>query len=509
MNRRDALTLIAGAATGTTLATQASGAPTPGPEPAIEIDPKPLHELSPHLYMQFMEPLGATDGSVEASWDHLHDRWRPDLLEVTKKLAPGMVRWGGIFCDFYRWREAVGPREKRVPLVNLLWGGIESNQVGTAEFVDFCRHVNADPLICVNFESDGRQRYMRYKDDIRTADAQEAADWVAYCNQPDNPERIAHGPKDPLTVKHWQIGNETSYDRKGFQLDKAGQKTAEFAKAMRAADPTIKLIGWGDSGWAPRMAEQAGEHLDYLAFHHMFNPDDRKQPALRDLQYRKDPDRTWHILMEAHKIHDAKIRKIRDSTANLDIPLAMTECHFSIPGRDRCDVLSTWAAGVSYARMLNVHQRHGDVLKIATAADFCGTRWNVNAVMLPVPGHHGAYMMPVAHVMSLYRNHSGKQRVEVTRSVDGLDVVASRTDDRLFLHVVNTNRTSSVEAKITVAGSTITDARAFQITTQPEQEITQFNPSLLEPSEKKLSPEKPSTFPPASVTALELSLRAT
>ena len=86
----------------------------------------------------------------------------------------------------------------------------------------------------------------------------------------------------------------------------------------------------------------------------------------------------------------------------------MTECHFAIPGRNRCDVLSTWAAGVSYGRILNNHQRHGDVLKIATAADFCGTRWQVNAVMIPVP-HGNAYLMPVARVMKLYRHHIGKQ----------------------------------------------------------------------------------------------------
>ena len=481
MNRRDALTLIAGAATGTALGSKALANQPVDTQSVIEIDPKPLHELSPYLYMQFMEPLGATDGSVEASWDHLNDRWRRDLVEVTGKLGATMMRWGGIFCDFYRWHEAVGPRDKRVPLVNLLWGGIESNQVGTAEFVDFCRQVGADPLVCVNFESDGRQRYLRYKDSVRTADAREAAEWVAYCNQPDHAERTAHGQLQPLTVKHWQLGNETSYDRNGFGLEKAGEKTIEFARAMRAADPTIKLIGWGDSGWAPRMAEMAGEHLDYLAFHHMFDPDDRKKPALRDLEYRKDPDRTWHLLMEACKIHEQKIREVRESAANYRLPLAMTECHFSIPGRDRCDVLSTWAAGVSYARMLNVHQRHGDVLKIATAADFCGTRWNVNAVMLPVPAQSGAYMMPVARVMSLYRYHSGQERVEVTRSAEGLDVAASRSGDRLFVHVVNTQRTRAIAARISVGGREASGGRVFELATEPEQEITQFNANLLEP----------------------------
>src|SRR3954451_18813428 len=123
---------------------------------AIVVDPTPQFELSPYLYMQFMEPLGATDGSVEAAWDHLSNNWRGDVLDATRDLAPGMMRWGGIFSDYYRWREGVGPRESRKPVVNLLWGGIESNQVGTGEFVDFCRAVGADPLVCVNFESDGR-----------------------------------------------------------------------------------------------------------------------------------------------------------------------------------------------------------------------------------------------------------------------------------------------------------------------------------------------------------------
>jgi alpha-N-arabinofuranosidase len=237
---------------------------------SIVVDPKPLFELSPYLYMQFMEPLGATDGSVEAAWDHLRDQWREDVVDVTRELAPPMMRWGGIFSDFYRWREGVGPRDTRPSMLNPLWGGIESNQVGTGEFVDLCRRVGAEPLICVNFESDGRKQYMRVKNSVRTADAQEAAEWVAYCNDPEDRTRKAHGRAAPWAVGHWQIGNETSYDRNGFDLETAARKTVEFARAMRAADPAIQLIAWGDSGWAARMAEAAGEHVQYLAFHHMF-----------------------------------------------------------------------------------------------------------------------------------------------------------------------------------------------------------------------------------------------
>ena len=91
--------------------------------------------------MQFMEPLGTTDGSVEASWDHLERKWRADLVAATEELAPPMMRWGGLFSAYYRWREGVGPREQRKPMHNLVWGGIETNQIGTAEFRDFCRRL--------------------------------------------------------------------------------------------------------------------------------------------------------------------------------------------------------------------------------------------------------------------------------------------------------------------------------------------------------------------------------
>src|SRR5205809_4668183 len=79
---------------------------------AVVIDPKPLFDISPHLYMQFMEPLGATDSSVEAAWDYNRDDWRRDFVETTADLAPGMMRFGGLFSRYYRWREGLVPPQK-------------------------------------------------------------------------------------------------------------------------------------------------------------------------------------------------------------------------------------------------------------------------------------------------------------------------------------------------------------------------------------------------------------
>ncbi|MHC4401215.1 MAG: alpha-L-arabinofuranosidase C-terminal domain-containing protein [Planctomycetota bacterium] len=475
----------------------------------LAVSPEPRFDLSPYLYMQFMEPLGTTDGSVAAAWDFTHDRWRDDVIDVTQKLAPTLIRWGGCFISYYRWKEAVGPRSERKPSLNLLWGGIETNQVGTHEFVDFCRRTGADPLLSVNFESDGRKRWQQTpQGDVRTAGAQEAAEWVAYCNRAHDELRKSHGTADPYGVRLWQIGNETSYDRNGFDCETAARKTVAFAKAMRKEDPAIELIGWGDGGWAPRMLEMAGEHLQYVAFHHMFNPDrDMADSPLRGIEYRKDPARTWEHLMNAAGVHEAKIKRVREEAAGYPHPLAMTECHFALPGRNRCEVLSTWAAGVANARMLNVHERHGDRLKIATLADFCGTRWQVNAVMIPVP-RGKSYLMPVALVMSLYRRHTGKQAVDVTRTPDGLDATASRTGDRVWLHVVNTRRQRAVGTRLTVEGMEIAAGRVFEMAADPEFEVIQTEPNAIVAREKPLPADASWTFPAASVSAVELEVRA-
>jgi alpha-L-arabinofuranosidase len=472
----------------------------------LKLDLEPRFELSPYLYMQFMEPLGVTDSSVEAAWDHRRDAWRPDVIEATRDLEPTMMRWGGIFTDFYRWREGVGERDQRPPMLNLMWGGLESNQIGTAEFVDFCRQVHADALMCVNFEGDGREQYKYAKDSLRWGDAKEAADWVAYCNDPDNKERRAHGFDEPLRIPYWQLGNETSYDNRGFDRDTAIAKTIEFARAMRAVDPTIKLIGWGDSGWAADMYDRAGEHLDMLAFHHMFDPDNRDEPVLRGELYRRDPEATWQVLMDAWKHNDRKIRDARNTLDGRKIPLAMTECHFAIPGRNRCDVLSTWAAGVSYGRILNNHQRHGDVLKIATAADFCGTRWQVNAVMIPVP-HGKSYLMPVARVMKLYRHHIGREAIDVKQVPSDLDVVASRTDNRLFLHVVNTRRDRVANAKLNLGDARIRKATAYQIADEPMIEVSDLNSGdVMQIKERELQADGAWEFPAASVSAIDVDV---
>jgi len=139
-----------------------------------------------------------------------------------------------------------------------------------------------------------------------------------------------------------------------------------------------------------------------------------------------------------------------------------------------------------------VHSRHGDVLKIATAADFRGTRWMSNAFMPPVPPGEGkAFMMPVARVMGPFRAHVGTKAVGVAQCPADLDVTASRRDNRVFLHVVNTHRTRSMAARLTVRGMSVRSGKVLEIAADPEFEVWSDVAAALAPKRKELGLDAP------------------
>ena len=115
-------------------------------------------------------------------------------------------------------------------------------------------------------------------------------------------------------------------------------------------------------------------------------------------------------------------------------------------------------------------------------------------------------MMPVARVMSLFRRHTGRKAVKVGKSPSGLDVTASRTGKRIWLHVANTQRRRSVRAALAVEGMKILSGRAFEIAVEPELEVWWQNAHRFAPVAKPLPRGAKWTFPAASVTAVELKV---
>jgi len=481
----------------------------------IVLDPQPLFDISPHLYMQFMEPLGATDGSVEASWDWDADDWRKDFVDVVRELSPDVVRFGGLFSRYYHWREGVGPVSKRPSMRNYVWGGKETNRVGTHEFVDFCRRVGASPLYCVNFLSDGEARYSNTREGNRSGDAREAADWVSYANDPDNRERKANGAAEPLNIKLWQIGNETSYGTATFSKDESIAHTIEFAKAMKERDRSIQLIGWGDRGrgsglWAGDLLKQAGEYLDLVAIHMMGQSPKRPDTVLKGLRYEKEPERAWDELLELSNVVEKRVSELEEAIAAVgsSAGIAITEGHLSLSPPNANPILREWLSAVYHARSLNIYQRHGARVKIATAADFQGNRWTNTAVMLPTP-RGASYLMPVGSIARLFKKHNGTQAVAVKSAPSGFDIACSRTGGKFYLHVANLEYRKSVVAGFAVAGANVTAGRVFAI--EPEDlraYVDQDQPDVFKPKEAALpaNPVPQWRFPPGSVCAIELDI---
>jgi alpha-N-arabinofuranosidase len=175
--------------------------------------------------------------------------WRRDVVEAVKGLHPGVIRFGGSALDSagygeFDWKNTIGDPDRRKPF--RAWGGLQPTGPGLAEIVDFCRLVNAEPLIC-----------------LRTAGRSpaDAADEVQYFNgSTDTPMghlRSSHGHPAPYKVKFWQIGNE----RSGADYEK---QLAEFCNAIRGVDPSVQILA---SYPTPGVLKEAGQWISYVCPH--------------------------------------------------------------------------------------------------------------------------------------------------------------------------------------------------------------------------------------------------
>jgi len=169
-------------------------------------------------------------------------------------------------------------------------------------------------------------------------------------------------------------------------------------------------------------------------------------------------------------------------------------------------VLCEWLSAAYHARSFNIYQRHSARVRIATGADFEGSRWTVNAVMLQVPWGV-SYLMPVGSIMRLFKRHNGKQGVAVKSAPSGLDIAASRAGSKFYLHVLNMDYGRSVEAVLAVEGMTVTGGRVVVIAPQdPRQYVSQDEPDVFRPREHLLAPGAVAKwrFPARSVSVVEL-----
>jgi len=255
--------------------------------------------------------------------------------------------------------------------------------------------------------------------------------------------------------------------------------------------------------------KRAGEYLDLVAIHMMGQSPKRPDTALKGLRYEKEPEQAWEELLDLSNTVEQRVSELERAIVAADsgAGIAITEGHLSLSPHNTNPILYEWLSAVYHARSLNIYQRHGARVKIATAADFQGNRWTNTAVMLPTPRGAG-YLMPVGSIARLFKRHNGKQAVAVKSAPSGLDIAASRTAGKFYLHVANLEYRKSVVANIAVADAKVTGGRVFAI--EPEDlrtYVDEDQPEVFKPKEIA-RPANPAQlrFAPGSVCAIELDV---
>jgi alpha-L-arabinofuranosidase len=473
------------------------------------IDPRIYGQNIEHMGRQVLGGLVAESGS-KAPQDSRG--FRLDVLEAIKNLNPPLLRWpGGCFADSYHWPDGVGPNRPKIP--NRMWGRLpisllfgnppfplgpeEDNRCGTDEFMNLCRRVGAEPSITAS---------------LGTNDPQEASGWVAYI-------RERYGAR---AVPTWSVGNEQWNIIEPGSCASRPRKYVErfhrFSKAMRNANPDIKLIASGGdafifSHWNEEIIKGIGEAMDFLSIH-IYMPG---WSPLRS-HVGNSPGDYYAIAAGGLTLEEQiqQIEEMADRLLGTFLPIAVDEWNILGPLRRFTDPYQTQREAIGVAGIIHAFHRQAKYVKIAAMFAM------LNSAAPPLLATRDTLVhTPVFYVLRLYRLLSGKARVfsetecstvEVPKlltlpqrgSVPLLDVSASLDEHRLTVFVINRDHLESVEAEIEISDFKFSKlvrihtvaANGYQAANSEDQ------PEMVTERICEIEWNGRRVFPPCSVTAI-------
>ncbi len=222
--------------------------------------------ISRHIYGHFAEHLGRC--IYEGLWVGEDSPIpntrgiRNDVVEALRRINVPNVRWpGGLFAEYYHWRDGIGPHDQRRPVV---CRKIEdSNHFGLHEFMDLCDMLECEPYLCGN---------------VGMGSVQEMQDWVEYMTYDGTTEmadlRRSNGRKEPWPLKYWGIGNENwIYMRPEYYADVYRQYAAYVEGYGKES---LYRVACGPGGpsydWTEVLMREAGKEMEGLSLHHYTVP---------------------------------------------------------------------------------------------------------------------------------------------------------------------------------------------------------------------------------------------
>jgi alpha-N-arabinofuranosidase len=389
----------------------------------VHVADRAIADVSPFLFGALTEHFGR--GIYGGIWDQERDGPRADVRAAVAAHRYTMFRYpGGCFSDWYHWRDGVGPKAERPTHPEQFWTGLqltdfpptalgerlgknagpafgppETNAFGTDEFLQYCLDTGVEPLLVANFG---------------TGDPEEAAAWVRYTNV----ERSS-----PRPVRYWGVGNEIygSWELGSCSAEEYAARYSEFARAMRAVDPSIELVAVGLVGtgadaaaWNTAVVERAADDLDALSLHWYF-PGPWIGRPLRDdesdhLQLAAAPDVLGRMIDSVTNCIDAVTGPERK------ISIALDEWGIWATIDDWLEANARLADGVFYAGCYNRMIERADRVSMAMISHL------VNC-MAPIQTRGDRHFVTSSYLIgSLYRHTYRRESVAVEIDCDTFSV---------------------------------------------------------------------------------------
>ncbi len=422
----------------------------------IKIDvTRTIGEIDPNIYGVFMEPIhfngrrmGLPDTvDFNTLYGNLYDPsspmadtygFRKDYVDAMKELKITNMRWpGGNFVMGYNWQDGIGPKDQRPTRINLAWGGIDNNHVGTDEWIQLNKEIGSENVVCVN---------------LGLSTIQDACYWVEYCNYKKGTYysdlRAKYGHEKPYNVKIWDLGNEV--DGAPWEL---GHKTAddyvkiarEAAKAMKSVDNTIKLVASGSSyyeatgqwvEWNRKVLTGLGDMINYISIHRYWE----NSPDYYTFMGQSAMDFEEKIKVTEDEINAVKAMK------DFKNPIYISFDEWGTFGRNFRSVLPI-------AQCLNSFVRHADVVKM--------TNFTMLTSLLSSDQEKGTYKSPLFYTFKLFSNNCLGNSVdtyvqcdtfntEKYKGIPYLDVttVYNNKTNTIYINVINRHKDNAITTDI-------------------------------------------------------------
>lgn len=476
--------------------------------------PKEKGYISPEIYGQFTEHIGGViyDGIYVGKDSDIPNinGFRKEIIEKLRAIGTPVIRWpGGCFAETYDWRDGIGKdRPTRLNWWTKWDGRIESNEVGTHEFMDFCEAVGAKAYFAANLTSVPPIHILN---------------WMDYCLSARGStslaaEREKNGHPEPFDIPFWGVGNENWGGGGNMTPQFYGNEFRRFSAIMSNAFPKAELFACGQNGkdysWTDGFIHTVADselHMNGYAMHYYcgtagdplkFNREEWYKQLSQAAEMETIIKRNWSMIC-GFDMQD-KARLVIDEWG-----CWYPEGSGPSKGKNLFEQQSTMRDAVVTALTLNIFNNHSDKIRMANVAQLVN---NLHCLFLSAGEH--CIETPTYHVFDMFKEHQRATAIEayVTENEDfesSVSVSASVKDGKTLITLANLSCDSDVSISLESVGEDIPDtAEATVLYSDDVHAHNTFEaPNAVVPYKTTLDPRLPVCIPRAGVVSIVLERR--